>query len=376
MQNQAAVGMEPMRCRKRAARCCPSLLAALVLLPISGRVLAGEDLGGYPVCEASAAVIVPCPVRPDFDCLLVGDNEESQALFLYELDYGLNSGRVDLASRRVVDIGDLLTDQRAGVADARGELSDIEALTRLASGEILVYGSHGRNKKCERKKKRRRHLGLRLEPDGALAGRVRLVQVRKMANLADTFGSDPSGLLAEVADVVRAAEQDADAGHCEAAFNIEGAATSPARGKNPRESVWIGLRSPLVRGNAVLARHDPTLGQLHFDAIRLLDLGGEGIRGLSIAGGYVWGLSASPGHAEHASHRLWRFPSDALAGDDRDRVIKVESVAEVPPRSEGLAISAEAIFVVADGKVGDGTCRQASSHVVLPRPPEGGGHPR
>jgi hypothetical protein len=39
-------------------------------------------LGKYPVCEPSAVVKVTCPELGE-NCLLIGDNEQKEALFLY-----------------------------------------------------------------------------------------------------------------------------------------------------------------------------------------------------------------------------------------------------------------------------------------------------
>ena len=44
------------------------------------------DLERYPVCEASAAVVVPCFDDPKASCIWVGDNEQEDNIFEYAAD--------------------------------------------------------------------------------------------------------------------------------------------------------------------------------------------------------------------------------------------------------------------------------------------------
>ena len=134
------------------------LAASLTLFALSFRAHAESheplDLGGHPVCEASAAVLVPCP-QVGGRGLLVGDNEDRNHLFVYRVvDEGL-----DVASRRALPFTHLLDELER---DER-EISDIEALVLLRGAEVLVVGSHSRNKSCETRKKRRRTLGWRTQ---------------------------------------------------------------------------------------------------------------------------------------------------------------------------------------------------------------------
>lgn len=104
-------------------------------------------LGKYPVCEPSAVVKVTCPELGE-NCLLVGDNEQKEALFLYPLNSkGLeSSNQIELALDK--------------------EISDIEAISKrsarrganLDNNKILIFGSYSRNSKCKIKNKRRRFL--------------------------------------------------------------------------------------------------------------------------------------------------------------------------------------------------------------------------
>jgi hypothetical protein len=334
---------------KRARTLAPVLG---LLLAAAGSAAEPAGLGGHPVCEASAALFVPCPGESGRECLLVGDNEERQRLFLYPFD----DGKLAIAERREVDITPLLA------SEEEYELSDIEALARLSDGEILVHGSYSRNKNCARRKKRRRTLGLKLGPDGASAGRIGVLRTSKGGALGEAFGRRPGGDLALVAEAVRAGEDAADAGRCDQAFNLEGAVVISSGAK---DEVWVGLRRPLVNGHAALLRQDLAAGRLSFDEARLVDLGGEGVRALSLADGQVWGLSARPGGAHALPFVLWRFPRAALDGASP---ISVEAVADVPGSAEGLAISGSRAVIVIDGDQGDGRCRRDARYVVVPLP--------
>jgi hypothetical protein len=93
----------------------------------------------------------------------------------------------------------------------------------------------------------------------------------------------------------------------------------------------VGLRAPLVDGKAVLVRHKAGLKALEFDAARLVDLNGWGIRDLTYANGWVWGLSGPVQDDEVTSFRLWRFRVGALG---HKGVIEVTQLREVPNGAE------------------------------------------
>src|SRR5262245_57690136 len=72
-----------------------------------------ETLGTYPVCEPSAVVQVPCP-EANGKCLLVGDNENDTAVFLYPL----SADGVESKAQTAFNIGGL-------------EIGDFEAIAQL-----------------------------------------------------------------------------------------------------------------------------------------------------------------------------------------------------------------------------------------------------
>jgi hypothetical protein len=96
-------------------------------------------LGKYPVCEPSAAVKVTCPESGE-NCLLVGDNEQKKAVFLYPV----SSKELELTNQTQLSL--------------EKKISDIEAIAKLDNNKVLIFGSHSRNSKCEVKPKRQRFL--------------------------------------------------------------------------------------------------------------------------------------------------------------------------------------------------------------------------
>ncbi len=296
-----------------------------------------ENLGGYPLCEASAAVFTACPQDLTMTCLLVGDNERRGALFSFPFD----GHRLDVSRRRTLELQPILSDKDDF------ELSDIEALTQLGSGEVLIYGSHSRNKDCKRRKKRRRFVGAATFRDGrAVGGRFELVRTKRKFDLYKAFPADVSGDLLAVRETVEAAERRAEA-ICDdksrhESFNIEGVVAIPGP---EGDQVWVGLRAPLVNGNAVLLRQND-LTKLRFDRVRLIDLQGRGIRDLSYHRGWIWGLAGPVADNPSAPFRLWRFRVGALAGSG---TIAVDDLGAAPNGAEGLAIWGNTAVVVIDG---------------------------
>ncbi len=304
------------------------LLGGCVLLACPGGAQTG-GVGGAPVCEASAVLALPCPDDAAKRCLLIGDNEVRDRLFLYPL----GALGPDASLRRPLRIDT--------------ELSDIEALARTRDGEVLVYGSHSRNNRCERRANRRLFLGLRLTAGGVSPGSVPLVTTSIGADAKELFGSSPSGVLARVASAFTRGEEAADRGDCAQTLDIEGAVVVG-------DDVWLGLRRPLVDGHAAIVRHDVRSRRLRFDDARLLDVRGNGVRGLTFHEGDVYGLSRGV---------LWRFPASALESSGS---IPVEHVADVPPNSEGVAIHEGRAIVVQDGVEGSPACEVDSHYVVVP----------
>jgi hypothetical protein len=285
---------------------------------------------------------------------------------LIRFAFPFDGHRLIVEKRQRVDITPVLS------PDDNQELSDIEALTILGSGEVLLYGSHSRNKACERKKKRRRYVSMKLQHGRVAAGEIAIVRTKKNFALVHAFPDNATGDLQAVREAVRAVEARADT-QCEEAFNVEGVVAIP---KPSIDEVWVGLRSPLVNGMAALLRHKAGLKTLAFDAARLVDLGGWGIRDLTYARGWVWGLSGPVQDDDETPHKLWRFRVGSLG---HTGIIKVTHLGDVPNSAEGLAIWGNAAVVFMDGNTLkdpatiDGTvvndiCKDDASYVIVSVP--------
>jgi hypothetical protein len=324
-----------------------SILAILIGTSMAaGKVTTGGEptLGQFPLCEASAALIIACP-NGKGDCLLVGDNEQRNDLFVFNIQDGV----IDPRSQKMLSMA----------LSKDNELSDIEALAALSSDTVLVVGSHSRNTKCEANKKRRRFMEVKLS--GNRAEVLQSVQTRKI-QCDRIFGKIPPGdaLMRAACETIDQAERMAEkveealARHqiseeqakdqCNeiTPFSAEGVVSVPAE---DGVKIWIGLRAPLVsvhprhpelKNLALLLRlKDPT--DYAFDRVALLDLGGRGIRDLATTKGMVLLIAGPPGDRDEPFD-LRRFPIEALQGTD---VIKPEFVQALPASSEGLAIKGD-----------------------------------
>ena len=352
----------------------PVQAMVLAALMINAPVAFGEEstLGHFPLCEASAALIIDCPDRSG-SCLLVGDNEQRSDLFLFDL----SNGTPDPGSQRRLHLS----------LDKGEKLSDIEALAPLADGSVLVMASQSRNTKCEAKKNRRRWIEVRLSVTGATvrrqgqSGKIRCDRLfsdikpgdgRVQAACAAIDQSEQRAILVEDALKQGQLTEEQSKHRCNAItpFNIEGALTIP--GHNGTQT-WVGLRAPLVLEHPGQPEHQQLAMLLRmkdllaftFDQVALLDLGGRGIRDLTFARGQVW-LIAGPAGDEEASFELRRFPVDALQKND---IIVPERVQALPAFAEGLAIQDNLAYVVMDGDMGDNSsakaCKRPSRYLRL-----------
>ena len=296
------------------------------------------------MCESSAALRLSCGGG---DCLVVGDNEVRNRLY----QFPITNQDLEAKNGKHLKLGNV-------------EISDIESLVNLGSNQILVLGSHSRNKTCDPKKKRRRFLvvsrsGGGIEPGGAIVQSKKIKCERLLGNV------DDSDILGAVCKSITDTEKQADkifealdpgdekatekACGKAAPFNIEAAVAIPAA---DGPEVWVGLRGPLVerqidgepRRFAVMLRME-NQEKLSFDSAVLVDLGEFAIRDLTVAGGWVWGIGGPPEDST-VDFKLWRFPIRDL---QPDATIQPDLLAELPSSSEGLALSGSTAFVVIDG---------------------------
>ncbi len=337
----------------------------------------GKSLGGHPVCEASAALIVKCPEESDRHCLLVGDNEKEKNLYLFGIDGAqLTNGFIQKISlKRLPHSG-----------GGKFEIGDIEALSRLPSGEVLVYGSHSRNKRCKKKGGERRFFAKAslskdgLDPNSAFTFKA------KPHSCESLFGKNPNPdmqkvcaevnrteLLAEKAKKAETRKLQEKKCNADPAFNLEGAVAVPDADGGAR--LWIGLRAPLVDGKAVLLRQVKDLDEFKFDGVAFVELGGRsdfpnyGIRELTLSGDRIWGIGGPPSDPskdqKKPHHTLWNFAADRLKNGAV--IKKVTEKGTLPTSSEGLAIHEGRAFVLIDGdeqKNAD-ECKVNSTYIVI-----------
>jgi hypothetical protein len=318
-------------------------------------VFAEHALGKAPLCEASAALLVEEADKP---ALLVGDNELNDRIFRFKIS----------------DDHHQLKHQRQIAIASRGteEISDIEALGLIAPRRLLVFGSHSRDNKCERKPKRLRFMMGTLGADRIKDAQV--VQTDKIScsnlfhrsALNDKLTTD---ICQRVDEVEHAADQAAgNERACQraSAFNAEGALVVSST------EVWIGLRAPLlphakgdsqIRDLAILLRLND-LEHYRFNGSALLDLNGRGIRDMTLRGDTIWGI-AGPAEDRREPFLLWRFPRSELR---LGATIRPEIVMpDLPPSSEGLALSESHLYVVMDGDqpLGDAhECRTSAGYAI------------
>jgi hypothetical protein len=182
--------------------------------------------------------------------------------------------------------------------------------------------------------------------------------------------ADPSAaeLAQRVCDAIQAGDRHAEESRdaCGQALNAEGVAALPDG--DGTERIWSGLRGPLVNGEAVLLRL-ASMDALRFDGVATLDLGCDGIRDLTYAGGWLWAL-AGPSADDQEPGSLWRIRADSIIDGARLRPERV--LAALPPFSEAIAIDATAgdafVLIDGDGEKGPGDangCPTASRYLHL-----------
>jgi hypothetical protein len=347
-------------------RCVSRVLALLLPVSSTAAFAAPSELGQHPLCEASAALIVPCPGGSG-QYLLVGDNEQRQSLFLFKIE----NGQVQTQLQQRVKLN----------LDDDTELSDIEALTALPDGQIGVFASHSRNTNCEAKKNRRRFGVI----DALSPATTDLsVVATKRIGCESIIDADSKGdpLVQAVCDTIDDVESRADAiengvkaktldeatakRQCNEVmpYNAEGAVNLASTG-NP--DLWVGLRAPLLgkhpgdpgRKDLAILLHMKARKSYVFDRVALLDMGGRGVRDLAISDAWVWVIAGPPADVPEGvtvPFELRRFPADALSKTD---VIEPERIdPDLPTSSEGLAVLGGQAIVVIDGDAGDDDATQ------------------
>jgi len=323
-------------------------------------------LGSYPVCEASAALAVPCSDDPGVTCVWVADNEQSDALFQYRVD----------------EAGRLAPGEPFKIPLEGAHVGDIESLASDDAG-VLVIGSHSRKRGCKADDARVAVARIERDPLRAalLAGssgfddRTKACESKWLV-LADDEPEAARALRRDFCASLAAGEQAAKSGDVAscagATLDIEGALSVPDAAGAPR--LWLGLRAPLLKGLAVLLRAAPSKAgskRLTFDGIATIDLRGGGISDLTLSEGWIWGIAGTTDDSNVQSH-LWRVRADRLRVGAIIGGVELVAGGELPPGAEGVVIQPEQkrAIVVIDGDTGaqQGRCKVGARQMTIPLP--------
>ncbi len=215
------------------------------------------------------------------------------------------------------------------------KLDDLEGVTADRAGNIYAITSHSRDSAGDERKSRERLVRFRIEGDDVVDPRV-----------VDSLKRELLAAHPELAAAAAIRQVKSEGG-----LNIEALEMSA-----DQDRLLIGLRSPLVDGRAIIASIEnpgaifdgderPRIGA----TLTTLDLGGNGIRGMSWVpslAGYL--VIAGPVAREQVEFQLWFWRG---GNDDRPRRI---SVAGLPgfEHAEGVSPAVingrQCIIIVSD----------------------------
>lgn len=237
------------------------LLGALSLAVHAARPAAGPAPEYFGTCSASAGVFL------DAAHFVVASDEDT-VLRVYRLDAPQPVATLDV-------VGFLELDRK------RPEV-DLEGATR-AGDRIWWIGSHSRTAEGKRAPNRQRLFATRLLPVGAGSAPALEPVGRPYSRLLDDLLVEPTLRNVPLAEAVARAPE-------EGGLNIEGLAAAPGG------TLWVGFRSPVPAGRALLVPILNPEAVLQGERARLgdpvqLDLGGLGVRDLLWAGGRCWILA-------------------------------------------------------------------------------------
>lgn len=306
-------------------------------------------LGSAPLCEASGATRAPW----DRDLILIVDNEDPDSVFGFRVgDDGLFGQQTEIPI--------------AGTSHPQ----DGEALATV-DDQVVIIGSHGRNRWCERRRAKERVMFTRwnassesLEPVSSRDDTV-LVD-RALASVDDCLEAlfvmpRPAFAKALCRSIV-AAENTLERQRCVPPLDFEAAAALPSP-DGPR--IWIGLRRPRVNGHPAMVRVATSFDGPLFDGVALLDMTDRGMRAMGVDDGHLW-VVLGPGSPDYATSSLWTTAAAAVrpGATLRGRI----AADRLPPASEGLVIDGDGAIVVVDGDEspsGEGPCLRPARQLRL-----------
>ncbi len=215
------------------------------------------------------------------------------------------------------------------------KLDDLEGLALDSMGYLYAVTSHSRDDDGDEKKSRDKLVRFRIEANRVVAPIV--VNGLKRALVA----AHP--LLAAAADI-----EDVKSG---GGLNIEALEISP-----DRQRLLIGFRSPLQGSNALIASVENPAAIFEADeaprvssTLQALDLGGDGIRGMSYMAsldGYL--IISGPTSREQDEFKLWFWSGQPTASARRVTVPGLQGFERAEGVSPAVIDGAPRIVIVSD----------------------------
>lgn len=215
------------------------------------------------------------------------------------------------------------------------KLDDLEGLTLDSLGFLYAVTSHSREEDGDEKKSRDKLVRFQIEGDRVVAPVV--------------VGGLKRALVA--ANTVLAAAADIEDAKSAEGLNIEALEITP-----DRQRLLVGFRSPLHDGFALIASVENPAEIFESDAppqvsptLQVLDLGGQGIRGMSYMaslGGYL--VISGPATREKDDFRLWFWSGQPGAPARRVTVPGLQGLEHAEGVSPAVMDGAVRIIVVSD----------------------------
>ena len=222
-----------------------------------------------------------------------------------------------------------------GVDSVFSNLNDLEGIAVDQSGAIYAITSHSRDDDGDEKKSREKLVRFRIEGDRAAAPVV-------VTGLKSALVSAHPVL----ADASRIRDVKAGSG-----LNIEALEISP-----DRQRLLIGFRSPLRDNRAIIARvENPSAifdtGEAPRISVNLdtLDLGGNGIRGMSYVpslGGYL--VIGGPVTREKVQFQLWFWSGESSTAARRVTVPGLQGIENAEGICPAMIDGVQRILIVSD----------------------------
>jgi hypothetical protein len=219
--------------------------------------------------------------------------------------------------------------------DSFWKLDDLEGIVLDQSGNVYAITSHSRDGDGDEKKSRDKLVRFRIEADRVVAPRV-------------VKGLKPALLTAHPMLAAAAAILDVKA---DGGFNIEALEIS-----TDQQRLLIGFRSPLLDNRAIIASVENPAAMFDADeppristTLITLDLGGNGIRGMSYLpalDGYL--ISSGPVGREQAQFQVWFWSGRPGEPTHRVTVPGMQGFEHAEGISPAVIDSHQRIIIVSD----------------------------